>query len=71
VKKPHYKEPENWKNTTEFRGRDRILEATASAANALLIVDNFDGGEYLQIIGEALDTDRVCVENNEDPTVRH
>jgi len=42
VKKPHYKEPENWKNTTEFRGRDRILEATASAANALLIVDNFD-----------------------------
>lgn len=43
-----------------------LLEATASAANALLTVDNFDQAVNmaLQIIGESLDTDRVCVIEN-------
>lgn len=48
----------------------RILEATASAANALLTVDNFDEAvnTAVQIIGETLDTDRVCVgEHHDDP----
>jgi len=52
VKKPHYKEPENWKNTTEFGGRDRILEATASAANVLLSGTLMALLTALQIIGE-------------------
>ncbi|MBD2251311.1 GAF domain-containing sensor histidine kinase [Nostoc parmelioides] len=43
-----------------------LLEATASAANALLTVDNLDQAVNmaLQIIGETLDTDRVCVIEN-------
>ena len=43
--------------------RDRILSATAEASNALLAEDNFDRAvnKALQIIGEAIDTDRVTV----------
>ncbi len=49
-------------------GRDRILEATASAANALLTIENFDSAvnTALQIIGDSLDTDRVAVLENFD-----
>ncbi len=51
-----------------LRQRDRILEATAIATNALLTVDNFDAAvnTALQIIGESLDTDRVAVIENFD-----
>lgn len=50
----------------ELRQRDRILEATAMAANALLTLNNFDEAvnKALQIIGESLDTDRVVVIEN-------
>lgn len=46
-----------------LEGRDRILEATASATNALLTLENFESAvnTALQIIGESLDTDRVLV----------
>ncbi|WP_293124348.1 GAF domain-containing protein [Microcoleus sp. bin38.metabat.b11b12b14.051] len=46
--------------------RDRILEATATAANALLIVENLDEAinTALQIIGECLETDRLSVIEN-------
>lgn len=57
-------------NNRLLSARDRLLEATASAANALLTVDSFDeaANTALQIIGEALDTDRVCVgEHHDDP----
>lgn len=49
-------------------GRDRILEATASAANALLTLENFDSAvnTALQIISESLDTDRIVVIENFD-----
>ena len=50
--------------------RDRILTATAEASNVLLAEDNFDDAvnKALQIIGEAIDTDRVAVsEHFEDP----
>ena len=53
--------------------RDRLLEATASAANALLTIENFDQAvnTALQIIGETLDVDRVCVgEHHDDPTAK-
>jgi len=43
--------------------RDRILEATTRAANALLTIEKFDEAvnTALQIIGESLDCDRVCL----------
>lgn len=46
--------------------RDRLLSATASAANVLLTVENLDEAvnTALQIIGESLDTDRVAVFEN-------
>lgn len=45
----------------ELASRDRILEATAAAANVLLTDDDFEGAfnRALQIIGEAVGTDRV------------
>jgi len=48
--------------------RDCILEATANATNALLTVENFDAAvnTALKIIGECLDTDRICVIENID-----
>lgn len=47
---------------------DRILEATVSASNALLTIENFDEAvnTALQIIGEKLDSDRVAVIENLD-----
>lgn len=50
----------------ELKQRDRVLEATATAANALLTVENFAlaVNTALQIIGEALNTDRVTVIEN-------
>ncbi len=54
-----------------FSQEYRLLEATAIAANALLTVPNFDKAvsTALQIIGEALDTDRVnVIENFAHPT---
>ena len=51
--------------------RDRILVATAEAANILLTEENFDEAvnRALQIIGETLDTDRVTVIKNwHDPS---
>ncbi|WP_204138666.1 GAF domain-containing protein [Halomicronema sp. CCY15110] len=46
-----------------LQGRDRLLETTAIAANTLLSAANFDEAvnTVLQLIGEALDTDRVKV----------
>ena len=43
--------------------RDRLLSATAEASNVLLAEDNFDDAvnKALQIIGEAIDTDRVGI----------
>lgn len=43
--------------------RERLLETIATAANALLTIDNFDDAvnSALQIIGESLDTDRVVI----------
>lgn len=51
---------------SELRQRDRVLEATAAAANALLTIENFDNAvnTALQIIGESLDNDRVVVLQN-------
>lgn len=48
--------------------RDRIFEATISASNALLTIENFDEAvnTALQIIGEKLDSDRVAVIQNLD-----
>lgn len=45
----------------ELASRDRILEATAVAANVLLTDENFEAAfnQALQIIGEAVGTDRV------------
>lgn len=50
----------------ELRQRDRVLEATAAAANALLTIENFDNAvtTTLRIIGESLDNDRVVVLQN-------
>jgi signal transduction histidine kinase len=47
---------------------DRILEATATATNALLTIDNFDEAvnTALKLIGESLDCDRVAVIENFD-----
>lgn len=49
-----------------LEGRDRILEATTNAVNALLTADNLDiaVNTALQIIGESLNTDRVAVIEN-------
>ncbi|AFY34053.1 GAF domain-containing protein [Calothrix sp. PCC 7507] len=49
-----------------LENRDRILEATATAANALLTIENFDQAvnTALKAIGESLDTDRVTVIEN-------
>lgn len=49
-----------------LENRDRILEATATAANALLIIENFDEAvnTALKLIGESLDCDRVAVIEN-------
>ena len=46
-----------------LQARDRILEATADAANALLSNDNLNDAvdTALHIIGESLDTDRVNI----------
>ncbi len=43
--------------------RDRILEATASAADALLTIEDLDDAvnSALQIIGESVETDRITV----------
>jgi signal transduction histidine kinase len=52
-----------------LQARDRLLEATAIAANTLLSAPNFDDAvnTVLRLIGEALDTDRVkvleCMDN--------
>lgn len=45
----------------ELAKRDRILEATAAAANVMLTVDDFDRAinTALQIVGEGLEVDRV------------
>ncbi len=67
-------ELEEYKHILEARDspketlRERILEATAAAANALLTLENFDEAvnTALQIIGESLDTDRVAVLENFD-----
>ncbi|MDZ8050677.1 MAG: GAF domain-containing protein [Aulosira sp. ZfuVER01] len=49
-----------------LENRDRILEATATAANALLTIENFDEAvnTALKLIGESLDCDRVAVIEN-------
>ena len=51
--------------------RDRLLAATASAANTISTAEDFDLGvnRALKIIGEAIDTDRVAVmEQHDDPS---
>jgi signal transduction histidine kinase len=56
------------KDTTQ---QTLLLEATASVANVLLTIGNFDQAVNmaLQIIGMSLDTDRVCViEHFEQPS---
>ncbi|MEL6138461.1 MAG: GAF domain-containing protein [Cyanobacteria bacterium J06628_6] len=54
----------------ELEGRDRILNATATATNALLTVDSLDEAidAALQLLGEALKTDRVVVIENSFPS---
>jgi signal transduction histidine kinase len=53
-----------------LQARDRLLETTVIAANTLLTPENFDNAvnTALQLIGEALDTDRVkvleCTDNS-------
>ena len=53
--------------------RDRILSATAEASNALLAEDDFDTAvnRALQIIGEAIDTDRVVILEQIDDSSVH
>ena len=50
-------------HVAELTERDRILEATASAANLLLTADNFSQAvdQALQIVGEGLDVDRIVL----------
>jgi PAS domain S-box-containing protein len=52
-----------------LESRDRILEATASAANTLLTTQNLDEAvnTAFQILGEALNTDRVTMCENFAP----
>ncbi|MEO0351099.1 MAG: GAF domain-containing protein [Cyanobacteria bacterium P01_A01_bin.15] len=54
---------------TELEGRDRISDATAAATNALLTITPLDTAinVALKTIGEALETDRVCVLENFKP----
>ncbi|MBD2516013.1 GAF domain-containing sensor histidine kinase [Nostoc sp. FACHB-973] len=49
-----------------LENRDRILEATTTAVNALLTIENFDRAvnTALKVIGESLDCDRVSVIEN-------
>jgi signal transduction histidine kinase/PAS domain-containing protein len=56
------------KANEELQQRDRLLEATATAANILSTVTNFDEAvnTALQILGEAIDTDRIAVLENFD-----
>ena len=56
-----------------LQSRDRLLEATAIAANTLLSTANFDNAvnTALQLIGEALDTDRVKVLECMDHSLPH
>ncbi|MFB2897013.1 GAF domain-containing protein [Aerosakkonemataceae cyanobacterium BLCC-F50] len=60
--------PELEKRYLLLEYRDRIFEATTSASNALLTIENFDEAvnTALQIIGEKLDSDRVTVIQNLD-----
>ncbi|MGK7951220.1 MAG: GAF domain-containing protein [Xenococcaceae cyanobacterium] len=54
----------------ELRERDRLLRLTASATQALLNNENLDSAiaTSLEIIGEGIATDRVCVmEHYDDP----
>lgn len=53
---------------TSSAAEHRLLEATATAANALLTITPFDEAvnAALQMIGEALDTDRIDVHENFD-----
>ena len=51
--------------------RDRLLAATASAANIISTADDFDLAvqRALEIVGESVDTDRVAVmEQHDDPS---
>lgn len=50
------------------QGRDRLLEAMATATNALLGITQFDEAvnTALQIIGESLECDRITVIENFD-----
>ncbi|MBE9198864.1 MULTISPECIES: GAF domain-containing protein [unclassified Nodularia (in: cyanobacteria)] len=62
---------EQKKAVPESAAANRLLEATAAAAKALLTIDNFDTAvsTALQIIGESLDCDRITViENFENPS---
>lgn len=58
--------PETLRDSPAETLRDRILEATAAAANALLTVNTFTEAveTALQIVGECLDTDRIAVIEN-------
>jgi GAF domain-containing protein len=49
----------------------RLLEATAQAANALLTIADFDAAvnTALQILGEALETDRLAIHENFDDAI--
>ncbi|MEM9009424.1 MAG: GAF domain-containing protein, partial [Cyanobacteria bacterium P01_F01_bin.86] len=55
---------------TELEGRDRISAATAAGTNVLLTIDRLDDAidSALQIIGTALDIDRVAVLEHFFPT---
>lgn len=52
----------------ELRERDRLLNLTASATQALLHEENLDSAvtNALKIIGEGIETDRVCVMEHYD-----
>ncbi len=53
-----------------LENRDCILEATATAANTLLTTQNLDTAvnTAFQILGEALNTDRIAIMENFDPS---
>ncbi|MEL7226751.1 MAG: GAF domain-containing protein, partial [Cyanobacteria bacterium J06576_12] len=57
----------------ELAERDRILEATAAAANVMLINDNFENAvsEALSIVGEGLSVDRVALMQRFDASAQH
>ena len=54
----------------ELQKRDRLLNITAQAANALLNEVDLDRAiaEALRIVGEGIDTDRVCVMEHHENT---